>query len=278
MTAAQHHSTLNRRNADLPTLDALDGALRHAGSGQRALTALLPVATLLAFGGAYALQWYAALPLIVLAHFIFTVAYLHDVAHGSAGLTTRQAHWVLFLTGAMMLQSGHAFRYSHLFHHTHCLEDEDLEGAPARMDLVHALLSGPGYLPRLWRKAVRETGSARERRWMVAELGSACVSVGIALALLPWSAGPLVYCAFVFLGGWAYPVTTAYLPHFNPGIAPLEQARTLRGAVVPALFMNLTYHLEHHLYPQVPSMNLARLARRLDPLLAARGLRPVQVL
>jgi beta-carotene hydroxylase len=58
----------------------------------------------------------------------------------------------------------------------------------------------------------------------------------------------------------------------------LEQARTMRGTIVPALFMNLTYHLEHHLYPQVPGMNLRRLALRLDPLLAARGLRPTHVL
>ncbi len=222
MNAAHNHATLTRRNADLPTLDALDGALRDAGSGQRALTALLPVATLLAFGGAYALGWYALLPLIVLAHFIFTVAYLHDVAHGSAGLSASQSHWVLFLTGAMMLQSGHAFRYSHLFHHTHCLEDEDLEGAPARMDLVHALLTGPGYLPRLWMKAVRETGSVRERRWMRVELATALAAFGIALALVEWSSGPLVYCAFVFLGGWGYPVTTAYLPHFKPGKALRE--------------------------------------------------------
>jgi beta-carotene hydroxylase len=52
----------------------------------------------------------------------------------------------------------------------------------------------------------------------------------------------------------------------------------MRGTIVPALFMNLTYHLEHHLYPQVPAMNLRRLAVRLDPLLAARGLRPTYVL
>ena len=40
----------------------------------------------------------------------------------------------------------------------------------------------------------------------------------------------------------------------------------------------LTYHLEHHLYPQVPSHHLAALARRLDPLLAGAGVRPRRVL
>jgi beta-carotene hydroxylase len=173
--------------------------------------------------------------------------------------------------GALLLQSGHAFRYTHLFHHTHCLEHDDLEGAPARMDLWRVLLSGPGYLPTLWRKALREA-APRERRWIAAELGLALAIAGTATYLSHWSAAPLVYCALVYAGGWAYPLTTAYLPHYKPGATPLAQARTLRGALVPALFMNLTYHLEHHLYPQVPSMNLRRLAIRLDPLLAARGM------
>ncbi len=278
ITMHAHPTLLTRRNADLPTLDALDAGLRHADTRVRTLTCVLPFATLAAFALAWTARWHALLPLIVLAHFVFTVAYLHDVAHGSAGLGARASHWILFLVGALMLQSGHAFRFNHLFHHTHCLEDEDLEGAPARMDFLHALLAGPGYLPQLWRKAVRDTGSARERRWMLAELAMALVTLGAAAGLARWNAGPLVYCAFVFFGGWAYPLTTAYFPHFKPGSKPLEQARTLRGAIVPALFMNLTYHLEHHLYPQVPSMNLARLAARLDPLLAARGLHPTHVL
>lgn len=273
-----HPGALTRRNAGLSTLDALDGALRTAATGQRAATALLPLVSLASFGLAYACQWYALLPVIVLAHFIFTVAYLHDVAHGSAGLDAGRTHWVLFALGALMLQSGHAFRYSHLFHHTHCLEQDDLEGAPARMDLLHALLCGPAYVGSLWLNAVRHTGSVRERRWMVAELCTALVLATVALLLVRWSIGPLVYCAFVFFGSWAYPLTTAYLAHFRPGSKPLEQARTLRGVIIPALFMNLTYHLEHHLYPQVPSMNLGRLAALLDPLLAERGLHPAHVL
>lgn len=43
------------------------------------------------------------------------------------------------------------------------------------------------------------------------------------------------------------------------------------------MFLELTYHLEHHLYPQVPSHHLAALARRLDGYLAANGVRPVRV-
>jgi beta-carotene hydroxylase len=272
-----HPNRLTRRNADLPPLDALDAGLRSTSTLHRLLTALLPFATIAAFALAFAVRWYWLLPLIVLAHFVFAVAYLHDVAHGSAGLTPGRTHWALFVFGVLMLQSGHSFRYSHLFHHTHCLEDDDMEGAPARMHLLDVLLCGPAYLPRLWFRGVRDA-APREGRWIVAELATALALLGVSAAVVSWSAAPLLYCVLVYVGGWGYPLATAYLPHYKPGSKPLEQARTMRGTIVPALFMNLTYHLEHHLYPQVPGMNLRRLALRLDPLLAARGLRPTHVL
>jgi beta-carotene hydroxylase len=37
------------------------------------------------------------------------------------------------------------------------------------------------------------------------------------------------------------------------------------------------YHLEHHLYPQVPHHNWPELGRRLDPYFASIGLRPLRL-
>lgn len=265
-----HHLTLTRRNAGLPPLEAIDASLRDTSTLIRTASALLPFVTLLAFAGAWHMHWYVLLPLILLAQFVAAVAYVHDVAHGSAGLTARQSHWVMFIIGATMLQSAHAFRHTHLIHHAHCLEDDDVEGAPARMTPLRLLLASPGYLPRLWLRALRDAGSANERRWMVAELVSALLVACGAVWCASWSSGPLVYCTMSYLASWLYPAVTAYLAHYKPGVAPLEQARTLRVPIVPLLFLNITYHLEHHLYPQVPCANLGRLARQLAPLLTAR--------
>ncbi|WP_218010135.1 fatty acid desaturase [Actinomadura chibensis] len=41
--------------------------------------------------------------------------------------------------------------------------------------------------------------------------------------------------------------------------------RASRRRVVSALLLELTYHVEHHLYPQVPSHRLARLAPAARP-------------
>jgi beta-carotene hydroxylase len=45
----------------------------------------------------------------------------------------------------------------------------------------------------------------------------------------------------------------------------------MRGRWLPALFLQHTYHLEHHLYPRVPAHNWLELSRRLDPHLDAAG-------
>lgn len=117
--------------------------------------------------------------------------------------------------------------------------------------------------------------SVSQRAWLLAEAALPFAAVGAGLL---FSRGLLVYAVMVIVGSWVYPLLTVHLPHRHYGDTPLTQTHTLRGRVVPALFLELTYHLEHHLYPQVPSHHLSRLARRLDPVLAEAGVRPRKVI
>ena len=57
----------------------------------------------------------------------------------------------------------------------------------------------------------------------------------------------------------------------------LRVSFALRGRLVPALFFELTYHLEHRLYPGVPTHRLTELSRRLEPHLRAAGVVPRSV-
>ena len=41
-------------------------------------------------------------------------------------------------------------------------------------------------------------------------------------------------------------------------------ARTLRGRLKNAISFNMFFHVEHHLFPQVPTCHLPNLAKRLD--------------
>ena len=115
------------------------------------------------------------------------------------------------------------------------------------------------------------------RRWLVAEAAWALAIPTAGVWLLPWTPAVLVYASLAIVGSWVYPLLTVHLPHRDYGDTPLSQTHTLRGRIVPALFLELTYHLEHHLYPEVPSHNLPELSRRLDPLLRQAGVRPRRV-
>jgi beta-carotene hydroxylase len=210
--------------------------------------------------------------------FVAVVTVTHDVVHGSLGLGPRQTEWALFVFGAVLLESGHAYRTTHLQHHRSFPGPDDPEGDPARMTLWTAVLHGPLFLPRLWWWAYRRnSGRPGQRLWLLLEAAWA-VAVPVAGVLL-WAYTPavLVYVVLAIVGSWVYPLLTVYLPHHGYGDTPLTQTGSLRGRVIPALFLELTYHLEHHLYPGVPSHHLAELARRLDPFFQEAGVRPRRV-
>lgn len=60
-------------------------------------------------------------------------------------------------------------------------------------------------------------------------------------------------------------MATVHLPHRSGTLDPLHATRTLHGRVLPRLLLELAYHLEHHLYPGVPTHHYAELSRRLAP-------------
>ena len=224
---------------------------------------------------AYAKVWWIT-PFIVFLIFVAIVTAAHDVVHGSLALGPRATDWALFAMGAILLESGHAYRISHTRHHQVFPGPDDPEGDPARMSLAGAILYGPLFLPRLWLWAWRR--SPAQRGWLAAEAAWALAVIATGVALLPVSPAVLIYVALGYAGSWSYPLLTVHLPHRNYGDTPLTQTHTLRGWLIPKLFLELTYHLEHHLYPQVPSHRLPELSRRLEPLLRAAGVRPRRVL
>ncbi len=231
---------------------------------------------------AYALAAHAGLwwltPLVVFLIFVAVVTVTHDVVHGALGLSRRQTEMALFAMGAVLLESGHAYRATHLRHHRVFPGRDDPEGDPARQTLVRAVLWAPWFLPRLWCWAyARAKPGGDQRRWLVVEAAWALAVPAVGLWLLPRTPAVVVYATLAIAGSWVYPLLTVHLPHRHYGATPLTQTHTLRGRIIPALFLELTYHLEHHLYPEVPSHHLPELSRRLDPLFRTAGVRPWRV-
>jgi beta-carotene hydroxylase len=255
-----------------PPLSGLGRDLLVTTRRQRATAFARPFVGLAAYAAAAALGWWWLTPPIVALIFVAGVTVTHDVVHRSLGLGRRQTEWALFVFGAVLLESGHAFRASHLQHHRRFPHHDDVEGTAAHTTWWGALLGGPLFLPRLWVWAFRRA-RPDQRQWMLAEAGWAFGVVVAGVLLWPLTPAVLVYAALAVAGSWLYPLLVVYLPHRHPGHDPLTQTGSLRGRLVPALLLEQTYHLEHHLYPAVPSHHLPELARRLDPILAAAGVR-----
>ncbi len=258
----------------LPRLDGLGRDLLVTTRWQRRLACARPFLGLAAYAAAAWLGWWWLTPVIVFLTFVAVVTVTHDVVHGSLGLGPRQTDWALFAFGAVLLESGHAYRATHLQHHAAFPGPDDPEGDPARMGFWRAVLHGPAFLPRLWRWAYRRARNRpAARRWLLAEAAWALAVPAAGVLLWPRSPAVLVYAALAVAGSWVYPLLTVHLPHHGYGETPLTQTGSLSGHVVPALFLELTYHLEHHLYPAVPSHRLPELARRLDPFFERAGVR-----
>jgi beta-carotene hydroxylase len=264
-----------RSDPPLPLLSDLGSDLTITTRRQRRLALARPFLGLAAYWlAAYAGAWWLT-PWIVFLIFVAVVTVTHDVVHNVLGLGPRATDWALFVMGAVLLESGHAYRATHLRHHHVFPGPDDPEGDPARMGFWRAVLHGPFFLPRLWLWAFRKSRpGSDQRRWLLVEAAWPVCVLTSGLVLFPVTWAVLVYAALAILGSWAYPLLTVHLPHHHYGDTPLSQTHTLRGWIIPALFLELTYHLEHHLYPNVPSHNLSTLSQRLEPLFRAAGVEP----
>jgi fatty acid desaturase len=260
----------------LPSLADLGQDLCITTPRRRAIALSRPYLGVACFAVVAWLGWWWLAPLVIFGIFVAVVTVTHDVVHHTLGLTPAQADRWLFALGLVLLESGHAYRLTHTQHHRLFPSPDDPEGYPANLSFLGAVCYGPVFLARLWAWSLRRA-RARDRCWLAAE--ALVPLTALTAGVLCWEAAPgvLIYALLAIAGSWIYPLLTVYLPHHGYGDEPLTQTRTLRGRILPAIFLELTYHLEHHLYPQVPSHNLPELARRLDPYLARAGVQPVVV-
>ena len=219
------------------------------------------------------LPWLAA-SLIAAAHGCYVLALgtsfmffltglrqVHNAYHYALGLPRRATEWVMFALSGLMLGSMHAIQVNHLRHHRYCMSEDDVEAMSARMMGWQAVLMGPLFPIRLHRKAL-EVATPRQRCWIRAELAlNVIVMIAVfAVVEIRW----LQYHAIAMLLGQCltafFAVWTVH--HGCDGRATI--ARTIRNRLKALATYNMFYHVEHHLFPAVPTCKLPRLAQRLD--------------
>jgi beta-carotene hydroxylase len=249
---------------NLPTLNELGKDLLHVSSLQIFLSLAFPFMLTAGFFIFCCSHWWLLAFLCPVLLSFFTYGSIsHDLVHRTLKIPKPLNEVLLCAIELLTLRSGHAYRSSHLNHHAKFPSKDDLEGAAAGMTIPQAIMDGITLQYRIWWHAFRV--SKVDRRWILGEGIAVLVILTFSMAFIKVSVLPFIYCALVIAGSWVFPLATSLIPHNAGGTSELTKTRLYRGNLIRLVAMDHLYHLEHHLYPQVPHHSWPELARRLDP-------------
>ena len=205
--------------------------------------------------------WYLAAMFCSFMFFLTGLRQVHNAFHFALGLSKPLTHWVMFILSVLMLGSMHAVQINHLRHHQHCMQDEDIEAKSAQMKWWQAFLFGPIF-PLMLHKKAFEVGTKTQRKWMTAELLANVVFITLVFAVLDITV--LKYHVLVMLIGQCMTAFFAVWTVHHDTEDHIYMARTVRNEFKRVVTYNMFYHVEHHLFPAVPTRKLHILAKRLD--------------
>jgi fatty acid desaturase len=229
--------------------------------GQRALELVRPWFLLSVYAGlAAAKLWWLAVPAAAVTCFAAFVQ-MHDAIHASLGLPKRRNELVLFLSGLLLLKSGHALRATHLRHHGKCLGEDDPEGAPARWPLRRVLLRGPFHILALRMDALRIAPRTRGVQMLETLATIAVLAGAVLLYTRAGNAAGLVYWAVAAIISSLMPVWAAYLPHRLAAEHPMVRAGGRLAQAWTPILTSFSFHHVHHRLPKVPTALLPTVAR-----------------
>lgn len=260
-----------------PKLSQLGGDLLYLATWRKALAIALPFLLVAGyFAVAIHFSIWASIPFLFALEFFTYGSVSHDLVHKNYGLSPTINRLLLSIIELLCLRSGHAYMKAHLHHHRRFPHDDDIEGQAAKLGMFQALLHGIAFQHRILFWALRIDRRYRVQLIVEGVLLYALFAVSVAsVHLLP---SLTVYAILIHVGGWIIPFMTSYLVHDPKGESELRQTRLFRGKLASLFFFDHLYHLEHHLYPQVPHQNWPKLARRLNPFFQENKVRPKRIL
>ncbi len=212
------------------------------------------------------LSWWSAwqgwwLLALVATFFFFTAALrqAHDCYHRTLGVSKVATELMLFLLSITMLCSTHAIRHTHLNHHRDPLGDSDVEGNWARLPWYQAILGGGLFSIAIQWFGLTH-GSRRNR--MLVGFDLLLIFAVIATAFITMHPVLMYHVLVMILANTMVGFFAVWSVHH--GCDDMVYARSERHPLINVLTFNLLYHIEHHLFPAVPTNHLPRLAKRLD--------------
>lgn len=193
--------------------------------------------------------------------FLTGLRQVHNAYHYALGISRTATEWVIFALSMVMMGSMHAVQYNHLQHHKHCMDDGDIEAMSAKMPGWKALLLGP-YFPYMLHKHALKSGGRHYRKWVLFELAMNVAWIALVFGVLDILILK-IHIIVMLIGQCGTAFFAVWTVHHDCDRSHYI-ARTLRNPLKNFISYDMFYHVEHHLYPLVPTRKLSRLARRLD--------------
>lgn len=193
-------------------------------------------------------------------YFLTALRQVHNGFHNSLG-TNKFLTWLtLYLNSISMMTSIHAVKFNHIRHHKYCLAEEDYEGKSAGMTWYGAILYGPIHMF-LIHKVTLQLGNFTYRKNVILELISIAA---VASFVVYFKIYFLIYHMIIMIiGEFLMAFFAVWTVHHDTHDHP-EMARTQRDGWKNKITFSMFYHLEHHLFPAVPTIKLPELAKRID--------------
>ena len=233
--------------------------LRQLGVTETVYNVLLSLPFLILSWWSAAQSWWL---LALVSSFFFFMAALrqaHDCYHRTLGVGKVATELMLFMLSMTMLCSTHAIRHTHLNHHRDPLGDSDVEGNWARLPWYQAILGGGKFSIAIQWFGLTH-GNRRNRLLVVIDM--LLISALIAIAFITMHPILMYHVLVMLMANMLVGFFAVWSVHH--GCDELIYARSERHPLINLLTFNLLYHIEHHLFPAVPTNHLPELAKRLD--------------
>lgn len=196
------------------------------------------------------------------------VLLMHDGMHSTLFQTRRVNRLGSVLLGSTFLMSYSAYRVMHTRHHTFlgdARDPDDYQNYVRRQPALWCLhfvrlIVGPLLYLALIPVMALKFASDHERRYIMQEYLFLLVAYSMLLRLVPgvlllvaWLVPLLIVGVFTAVRGFTqHGITDASDPY-------LASRTILPNPIVGFFLLHENYHLEHHLFPEVPSYHLTRL-------------------
>lgn len=206
-------------------------------------------------------------------------ARFHEVSHGTAFKTNWMNEALYIITSFMMLRGATVFRWSHQRHHTDTYvagRDPEMKDRPNFLRMLYLqlinLYGPPTGVKRLFKNALGELHPEEKEYVPESEyrrvIWEARANLLIVLAVFGWSLitldiRPAMYVVTpLFYGFWLY-IMYGLPQHVGLHEDVLDHRLNSRTIYLNPffrfLYMNMNYHIEHHMFPLVPYHALRKL-------------------